>query len=590
VWDRFKTIWLIDFEFRAPDGERPAVRCLVAHELRGGREVRLWLNGRPAPPAPPFGTGPDALVVAYFATAEMGCFLSLGWRLPVNLLDLYVEFKRHVCGKDGEPGKPSLVYALDYFGLASIDAAAKKDLRELAMREGPYTDAERAALLDYCASDVHALARLLPKMVPLIDLPRAVLRGGFVKAIAHAEHNGTPIDVPTLRLLDRHWEDIQDQMVREVDADYGVYEGIHFRADRFARYLLRHGMQWPRLPSGELALDDDSFADMCKTYPVLRPLRQLRQAMGKLRLTDLAVGSDDRNRCLLSPFGTSTGRCAPSTSRFIFTQPAWLRSLILPEAGTVLAYADWASQEYGIGAVLSGDAAMIADYQAGDPYIAFAKRIGLAPPWATKNTHRAERDLVKVVILGLGYGMGEEALAARIGKSKAHARALLQAHRSTYRRFWRWSDGAVNLALFRGKLHSRYGWQVHAGRDPNVRSLANFPCQAGAADMLRLAAELVVNAGVKLCATVHDAVLVEAPAGDAAVSATRAAMARASALVLDGFELRTDVEVIAHPNRYRDRRGADFFDRMLAMVSGGRDPGHFVPGGGSLLSHPSNSF
>ncbi len=47
-------------------------------------------------------------------------------------------------------------------------------MRDLAIRGGPFADAERAALLDYCQTDADALARLLPLMLPRLDLPRAV--------------------------------------------------------------------------------------------------------------------------------------------------------------------------------------------------------------------------------------------------------------------------------------------------------------------------------------------------------------------------------------------------------------------------------
>jgi hypothetical protein len=574
----FREVWCCDFEFSAPDGERPVVRCLVAREYHTGRTVRIWLDGEPAPPRPPFVVGPDALFVAYFASAEMGCFLALGWPMPTHLLDLYVEFKWLTCGRDGEPGKPSLVYALDWFGLESIDATDKEEMRQLAIRGGPYTEGERQALLTYCAADVNALARLLPVLLPRIDLPRAILRGRFMKAIAWVEHNGIPIDAATLALLNEHWESLQDEMVRRIDADFGVYEGIHFRAGRFARWLTRNQVPWPRLPSGELCLDDETFRDMALSFPVLQPLRQLRQALSMLHLADLPVGSDRRNRCLMSPFGTITGRCAPSTSKFILARPAWMRSLIRPEEGRALACIDWSSQEYGIGAVLSGDPAMIADYEAGDPYLGFAKRIGMVPADATKQTHRAARDLIKVVILGTQYGMGEKTLAVRINKPFAYARDLLRAHRATYRKFWEWSDAAVNLALFRGRLWTRFGWQTWTryrkptegdGGDPNVRSLSNFPCQGNAADMLRLAAGFICEAGVMLDATIHDAVLIEAAAGDidAAVDVARRAMGRASGLVLYGFELRTDCEVIRWPDRYRDDRGAAFFDELMNKLN-----------------------
>ena len=85
--DSFREVVFCDFEFQAEPGERPAVHCLVAHELRSGRRHRLWegeLGNRP-----PFPTGPDVLFVAYYASAELGCFLSLGWQMPERILDLY---------------------------------------------------------------------------------------------------------------------------------------------------------------------------------------------------------------------------------------------------------------------------------------------------------------------------------------------------------------------------------------------------------------------------------------------------------------------------------------------------------------------
>ena len=45
------------------------------------------------------------------------------------------------------------------------------------------------------------LERLLPAMLPRIDLPRALLRGRFMKAAAAIEWNGIPIDIATLDLL-----------------------------------------------------------------------------------------------------------------------------------------------------------------------------------------------------------------------------------------------------------------------------------------------------------------------------------------------------------------------------------------------------
>src|SRR5262249_31111674 len=160
------------------------------------------------------------------------------------------------------------------------------------------------------------------------------------------------------------WEGIKVGLVARIDADYGVYEGQSFREDRFAAYLAREGIPWPRLDTGRLDLKDDSFREMARAYPQqIGPLRELRHALSQLRLNDLAVGPDGRNRCLLSAFGARTGRNQPSNSKYIFGPSAWLRGLIRPREGRAVAYIDWEQQEFGIAAALSGDKAMRAAYE-----------------------------------------------------------------------------------------------------------------------------------------------------------------------------------------------------------------------------------
>ena len=90
-------------------------------------------------------------------------------------------------------------------------------------------------------------------------------------------------------------------------------------------------MSWPRLESGVLDLKDETFRQMAKKYPVISPLRELRDSLSKMRLNDFQVGSDSKSRVLLSPFSSKTGRNQPSNSRFVFGSSVWLRSLIKPQ-------------------------------------------------------------------------------------------------------------------------------------------------------------------------------------------------------------------------------------------------------------------
>lgn len=268
--------------------------------------------------------------------------------------------------------------------------------------------------------------------------------------------------------------------------------------------------------------------------PQLRPLKDLRQALGQLKLSELQVGSDGRNRALMSMFRSKTGRNQPSNSKFVFGLSAWLRGLIQPRPGYGLAYVDWSQQEFGIAAALSGDARMQEAYSSGDPYLAFAKQAGAVPAHATKASHASEREQFKACVLAVQYGMREESLARRILQPTAHARELLKMHRRTYAQFWSWSEGVVHYAQTQGKLWTVFGWCLHVGAGANARSLANFPMQANGAEMLRLACCMATEAGIRVVAPVHDAVLIEAPLDelDARAAEMQALMRRASAIVL----------------------------------------------------------
>jgi len=371
----------------------------------------------------------------------------------------------------------------------------------------------------------------------------------------------------------RNWKSIQLQLVERVDSEYGVFEGRKFREVAWGLWLKANKIPWPRLPSGRLALDDDTFSTMARIYPTVAPIRELRFALSQMRLCDLAVGRDRRNRCLLSAFRAKTGRNQPSNSAFIFGPSVWLRGLIRPDPGYGLAYIDWSQQEFGIAAALSGDETMMAAYLSEDPYLAFAKQAGAVPDSATRESHRLERELFKQCALAVQYGMGVEGLAARIGRPPAYARELLALHRRIYRRFWRWSDASVDYAFLNRKLFTVFGWTIHVIADSNPRSIRNFPMQANGAEMLRLACCLATEQGIRVCAPIHDAILIEAPLDELAaqVALAQKMMAEASGIVLDGFKLRSEAKQFLYPDRYLDERGGKMWAEVGILLGETRE-------------------
>ena len=564
----FSEVWCVDFEFTQPVGGRPVPVCMVANEFTSDRTVRLFGDelGRCAS-EPPYPFSPYSLFVSYYAIAELSCHLTLGWPLPVCVLDLYVEFRNLTNGLE-TPAGSSLLGALAWFGIDIMDAVEKDTMRQLAMRGGPWSAEERTALLEYCQRDVIALRKLFERMRPKLDIKRALLRGRYMKAAAKMEHIGTPIDTVSLAKLRENWELIQERLIARVDCNYGVFDGRTFKTDRFADYLVKNGIPWPLLSSGNLALDEDTFRIMDGLYPQISPLRQLRATLSQMRLSELAVGTDRRNRCMLSPFRARTGRNQPSNTTFIFGPAVWLRGLIYPAPGYGVAYVDWSQQEFGIAAALSRDEAMMRAYMSGDPYLEFARQARAVPADATKRSHGAIRNQFKSCALAVQYDMGAEALAERIAQPVSLARDLLRLHRETYRQFWKWSDASVDFAMLYGHLMTVFGWTIHVGSHANPRSLRNYPMQANGAEMLRLACCLATERGVRVCAPIHDAILIEAAEDELehAVAEAKRAMSDASALVLDGFRLRSDDIPIIHPARYEDERGKQMWETCWQVI------------------------
>jgi len=159
-------------------------------------------------------------------------------------------------------------------------------------------------------------------------------------------------------------------------------------------------------------------------------------------------------------------------------------------------------------------------------------------------------------------------MAFKAGISKIEARELLRAHKATYPQFWSWIDDTVTTALFTGQMQSVFGWRRHVRRDANVRSLMNFPMQAGGSEMMRIAAIAATEAGLEVCCPVHDAFLISAPTDqiDDAVTAMREIMSKAGQAVTGGLDVRTDVKIVRWPDRYMDDRGKGMWDTVMTLL------------------------
>jgi DNA polymerase I len=421
-----------------------------------------------------------------------------------------------------------------------------------------------------------------------MDLRVALYHGEFAAAAALMEHYGVPMDMEIFNLLadKKIWREIRDALVPTLDASYGVYirnaaGDWTFNMQRFVAMLAREGINgWPVTDTGKLDMKDKVFREMAKAHSVLQPLHQLRYTRNKMRKVKLAVGRDGRNRTVLWSFTAKTSRTQPKASQWIFSPAVWLRFLIKPEPGMALAYIDYSSAEFMIGASQSDGHCgpvnnMIDLYRSGDPYLNFAKRVGAIPRDGTKQTHGEVRDKYKTFLLASQYGMSSKTLSARLGNSDLEAHEMINQHRELFAQYWQWSDDWVQHSLQTGMMRSALGWTCAVGiTETKERTIRNWPIQTACADMLRIACIMAARHRIRILAPVHDAVLIEAPIEriEADVKLMQEIMRRASRIVLnstaDGdHELRTDANIIKYPDRYTDKRGAEMWNEVMDKLA-----------------------
>jgi DNA polymerase-1 len=581
----FSEIWCVDFEFYpgtglangGREGDAATVLCVVARELRSGRLVRKWQGE--LGPVPPYNIRADALFIAFMNSAEFGCHIALGWGMPACSLDAYIEF-RHLtndgAAKAADRGKGfhSLAGALRYFGDDGIDTAHKDEMRDRIIQGPPFSADERQAIIAYCQEDVDALAWLVPRIVPTVrSLPHAMKRSEFMWATAQQERRGIPLDLPMLNKLRSHWDRIKVELTVEKDKPFGIYEIVdgvpHWRKQRFADYVRRQGMAWPTYPDGSLEETDQTFRDTAGRYPHIEELRELRYSLSKLRLNNLPVGADGRNRTLLGAYGTKTARNAPSNAKYVFGPAKWIRFLIRPPAGRVLIHRDYKQQEVGIAAIVSGDNALLEACESGDVYLGIAKQLGHAPDGMPADELEIVRGLFKTVVLGIQYGVGYRALALRTGRSLFEASEILARLRARFHKFEDYARSVVDHAGLNLEVSTPFDWIMQCPSGINPRTVRNFPVQATASEILHVACILAERRGLEVVAPVHDAIMIEAALDreEEASAALDRVMRDASAVVLRGYELPSDVQPVYPDGRYFDKRGKEMWETVIRLVS-----------------------
>jgi hypothetical protein len=562
---------------------------MVAYELdehlRHVCTIRLWRGE--FGPRPLFDIGDDTLIVGYSLWAEMMCFIALGWKFPVYVYDLhtaYLATTNFLLPKlpYGETRKKDfkklsdacLAYGIDGWGNINKTQMAKD------IGEGRWRLYGKPAVFEYCEEDVKNSAELLrPQLrgsnfsgLAPVNIPLLLNWSDYsAKVIAQVQTRGMPIDVTMWNLVQENKAAVVRALVRRYDPSQCSADPIYsnqgeFEYARFARWLIEHGIAWPRLPSGQLDLDDDAFRLMMYV-PGVEGLHFLRKSLSIITKANLPIGADGLNRPSLFPFGTATGRNAHCRS--LFNCHAAMRSFIRFPPDKIGLYLDWRTQEIGIAAAASGDEALITAYAGGDVYHGFALDAGLsddrdAAHW--KKHDGKMRDRMKSLYLGINYGMAVPSIAKRLNRHPLIASGLLELHRRKYPSFWQWREQQMWSAMLTRRMESDDGWPLLITESPNRNTLYNFPMQSGGAVMLRLATVRLCEAGLVPSMLIHDGILFELDKKEQ-IEQAKTIMAAAGAEVCNGFEIGVGVEqLLEGGTRYADKRGKEMWQTILDVL------------------------
>ena len=119
------------------------------------------------------------------------------------------------------------------------------------------------------------------------------------------------------------------------------------------------------------------------------------------------------------------------------------------------------------------------------------------------------------------------------------------------------------------EISTPFGWTMQCPSNINPRTVRNFPIQSTASEILHVACILAERRGLEVVAPVHDAFMIEAPLEHEkeASAALDRVMRDASAVVLRGYELPSDVQPIRPDGRYFDKRGREMWETVTRLVS-----------------------
>jgi hypothetical protein len=312
-----------------------------------------------------------------------------------------------------------------------LNSEHKERMRDLILNSEIYSEQEKKEIMEYCSSDIKYLKQLANKLFELFPHSDHLLREQlkvcqWMISTAIIERNGFPVEIDKFLNFCENVDELRKKIIDSCNNVHKFFENYVRKYDLYKDLIEHYKIQnFPTSKSGKYKSDKQTLKDYW-AYPEFKKLYETATALSELRYFKNKerilknIGSDNRDRVMTSPFGTVTTRNAPSVKNgWFLAMSTWMRSLISDER---LYGCDYASQEILVMALIAKDKNLQKAYKEGDPYTWFAKQAKLMPQDGNgKKEFRHIRNLCKALLLGIGFGMGNVALAGHLTASRVNS-------------------------------------------------------------------------------------------------------------------------------------------------------------------------
>ena len=562
IKNKFKKIVVVDTEFQSDISNSYCTKalCAVYKDLKTEQTLKIW-DYEENNLAQHHFDFEETLFVCFYATAEVGYFLKQLMGRPPYIFDCWTEYaKLYKNNRDLSLLAASTAYSYPN----PISKEEKEKFRDMCIKQNTWNKKEREEILNYCEGDVlmneHVFYKVLNDLENICGndyetlLEQAMARGQTMACYAKVTKNGMSIDIPKLNDFNDYWLLVKNEVIKKLNSELNLWDdACKFSHSKFHQLIKKLDLlgEWPTTPMGKLKTNKETFELFDDYYPEIKKLKRIFNLLNASKLTEFAISEDARYRPYggYKPFGTHTGRCTPS-SKWIFGTAKWARSFIKPPFGCAMVNLDFKSQETFIAAVISGDEKMLASYKSGDFYMNTAILAGMAPTDATKETHPEIRKIWKTIVLATNYGQGARGMAKalkKFNKTYSEVAGLLMKYKEIYKTYFDWAEAKSNHAQVHGYISTSLGWDRHFpyAVPINPRSLMNWPVQSEAGEILRNALIRLLNANIKVCATVHDSFLIECqlPELNEQIRIAKQCMIDAGTYIVGAEGMQVDVEI-----------------------------------------------